>query len=275
MPFTRAGCNVGETGTVNQELENTSVDIPKVFGANSPENAQLTADPDSFKDAETADYVGIGVHCAQGSAFCADAKGVKYGQTSATPTAVSDLLPDEPGGYAGFQALFGHRYVAPQLGAGTPDLSRDGYPVTNAAGNLVDLNGNQINGAFLTNHPGFPGFGSINASQTLAYMSDMLESGVPVVNGYISDIHGNEDIPALSRRARTPRPRSAAAAPATSPRRSTTTRRSARSSSAWPRRASPRRTRSSCSARTRATTRRAPTWAAPSSPPRPAATAPR
>ena len=197
-PFTRAGCNVGETGTVNQELENTSVDIPKVFGANSPENAQLTADPDSFKDAETADYVGIGVHCAPGSAFCADAKGVKYGQTSATPTAVSDLLPDEPGGYAGFQALFGHRYVAPQLGAGTPNVTRDGYPVTNAAGNLVDLNGNQINGAFLTNHPGFPGFGSINASQTLAYMSDMLESGVPVVNGYISDIHGNEDIPALS-----------------------------------------------------------------------------
>ena len=198
VPFTRAGCNVGETGTVNQELENTSVDIPKVFGANSPENAQLTADPDSFKDAETADYVGIGVHCAQGSAFCADAKGVKFGQTSATPTAVSDLLPDEPGGYAGFQALFGHRYVAPQLGAGTPNVTRDGYPVTNAAGNLVDLNGNQINGAFLTNHPGFPGFGSINASQTLAYMSDMLESGVPVVNGYISDIHGNEDIPALS-----------------------------------------------------------------------------
>ena len=40
------------------------MDIPKVFGANSPENAQLTADPDSFKDAENADYVGIAVHCA-------------------------------------------------------------------------------------------------------------------------------------------------------------------------------------------------------------------
>jgi hypothetical protein len=64
VPFTRAGCDVGETGTVNQDLENTSVDIPKVFGANSPENAQLTADTDSFKDAETADYVGIAVHCA-------------------------------------------------------------------------------------------------------------------------------------------------------------------------------------------------------------------
>ena len=29
-------------------------------------------------------------------------------------------------------------------------------------------------------------------------MADMLETGVPVVNGYISDIHGNEFIPGLS-----------------------------------------------------------------------------
>ena len=33
----------------------------------------------------------------------------------------------------------------------------NGYQVTNSAGNLVDLDGNQINGAFLTNHPGLPG----------------------------------------------------------------------------------------------------------------------
>ena len=72
VPFTRAGCDVGDVATVNQELENTAVDIPKVFGANSPEAQQLAADPDSFKDAETADYVGIAVHCAQGSAFCAN-----------------------------------------------------------------------------------------------------------------------------------------------------------------------------------------------------------
>ena len=198
VPFTRAGCDVGDVSTVNQELENTTPDIADAFGANSPEAQQLAADTDSFKDAETADYVGLAVHCAQGNAFCATAKAVKYGQTSPSPTAVADVLPDEPGGYSGFQALFGHRYVAPQLGAGTPDVSRNGFQVTNAAGNLVDENGNQINGAFLTNHPGFPGFGSINASQTLAYMSDLLESGVPVVNGYISDIHGNEDIPGLA-----------------------------------------------------------------------------
>ena len=65
VPFTRAGCDVGDVSTANQELENTTVDFPKVFGANSPEVQQLTADPDSFKDAETADYVGVAVHCAR------------------------------------------------------------------------------------------------------------------------------------------------------------------------------------------------------------------
>jgi hypothetical protein len=197
VPFTRAGCDVGGL-IANIELENTAVDIPKVFGANSPEAQQLAADPDSFKDPEVADYIGVAVHCARGNAFCATAQGVKFGQTSPSPTAVSDLLPDEPGGYSGYQGLFGHRYVAPQLGAGTPNLTHNGYEVTNAAGNLVDLNGNQLNGAFLTNHPGFPGFGSINASQGLAYVADMQEAGVPVTYGYIADIHGNEHIPGVT-----------------------------------------------------------------------------
>ena len=172
-------------------------DIADAFGANSPEAQQLAADPDSFKDPEVADYIGLGVHCAKGSAFCASAEAVKYGQTTPSHTAVPDVLPDEPGGYTGYQALFGHRYIAPQLGAGTASLTHDGYQVTNAAGNLVDLNGNQINGAFLTNHPGFPGYDSINASQSLAYAADMLESGVQVANIYMSDLHGNEFITGL------------------------------------------------------------------------------
>jgi hypothetical protein len=197
VPYTRAGCNVGEVSTANVELENTAVDIPKVFGPNSPEAKQLKADPNPFKDAETADYVGVSVHCAMGQAFCKNAKAVKFGQTKPTHTAVPDLLPTEPGGYTGFQGLFGHRYVAPQLGAGTPNLSRNGFAITNAAGNLVDLKGNQINGGFLST-PGFPGFGPINAAQSLAYMADMLESGVPVVNGYMADVHGNEHIPGLT-----------------------------------------------------------------------------
>jgi hypothetical protein len=196
VPFTRAGCDVGYFSTANTDLENTSVDIPKVFGAGSPEDKQLIADQDSFKDAETADYVGVAVHCAQGSAFCSSAKGVKYGETTATPTAVTDSLPDEPGGYTGYQALFGARYVAPQLGAGTPNLKHNGYEVTNAKGNLVDLNGDEIDNSFLTTHPGFPGFDP-TAPQTLAYMADYLEAGVPVVSAYMADLHEPQDIPSL------------------------------------------------------------------------------
>ncbi len=195
VPFTRAGCNVGDVSTANMVLENTAVDIPKVFGPPSPENAQLQADPDRFKDAEVADYVGVAVHCAQGATFCASAHGTKFGQASPSPTATPDLLPTEPGGYNGYQALFGHRYLAPQLGAGTPNVSRHGYQVTNGAGNLVDLAGNEIDGAFLAGHPGFPGFSDINAAQSLAYVSDMQESGVPITQGYISDLHGNHFMP--------------------------------------------------------------------------------
>jgi hypothetical protein len=196
VPYTRAGCNVGEVASANTVLENTKVDIPKVFGANSPEYAQYLADTDPYKDAETSDYVGVAVHCAKGSAVCASATGVKYGQTTATATASADTLANEPGGYTGYQALFGHKYVASQLGAGTANLTRNGYQVTNAAGNLVDLTGNQLTGAYV-NTPGFPGF-DVTAPQSLAYTADMLESGVPVTYSYISDVHGNEGIPALS-----------------------------------------------------------------------------
>jgi hypothetical protein len=190
VPYTRAGCNVGDVATANAELENTAVDIPKVFGANSPENAQLTADTDPYKDQEANDYVGIAVHCARGSSFCADATAVKYGQSTPSKSAVTDSLPDEPGGYRGYQALFGSKYVAPRLGAGTGSLTRRGYEITDAAGNLVDLNGTELDGQYV-HTPGFPGYGPINAAQSLAYAADMLESGVPVVDTYIADIHGN------------------------------------------------------------------------------------
>jgi len=198
VPYTRAGCNVGDVSTANMVLENAGVDIPTVFGPTSPEAAQLAADHTSSKNSETADYVGVGVHCAQGDSFCATAQGPRGNQMTPSPTATPDLLPTEPGGYNNFSALFGHRYLAPQLGGGTPSVSHNGYLVTNSFGNLVDLDGHQINGPFLTNHPGFPGFTDISASQSLAYMSDLQETGVPVTFGYISDLHGNHHYPGLA-----------------------------------------------------------------------------
>src|SRR3989440_11019207 len=37
VPYTRAGCNFGGVATANVVLENTPVDVAKVFGPNSPE----------------------------------------------------------------------------------------------------------------------------------------------------------------------------------------------------------------------------------------------
>jgi hypothetical protein len=185
VPFTRAGCDVGGVSTANIELENVNPDIANFFGASSPEEAQLNADPDSFKDQEVADYVGLGVHCAQGSSFCS---------TDSRP--VTDVLPDEPGGYNGFDAVFGHKYLQPQLkgaanaAGGMRDVGDNSYQVYDSAGNLVDLNGKEIDGAFLpAGDAGFPGFGGISAAQSLAYVADMQETGVPVTYAYISDAH--------------------------------------------------------------------------------------
>src|SRR5437763_16291875 len=54
VPFTRAGCTVGNFSTANMVLENPNVDVPTVFGAGSPEAVQTAADPDKFKDVEVA-----------------------------------------------------------------------------------------------------------------------------------------------------------------------------------------------------------------------------
>src|SRR3989442_13431854 len=69
VPYTRAGCDVGSVATANTILENTAIDIPTVFGAGSPEAAEVSSNPaQAF-----ADFVGLGVHCAQGSSLCAAA----------------------------------------------------------------------------------------------------------------------------------------------------------------------------------------------------------
>src|SRR6266699_2208435 len=114
VPYTRAGCNVGAVATANTILENTAIDIPTVFGANSPEAQEVASDPNQA----FADFVGIGIHCAQGNALCSDANNGR-----------DDKLPQEPSGYSGFKGLFGHKYVAPQISPSGP---------------LTDLNGNVI-----------------------------------------------------------------------------------------------------------------------------------
>ena len=162
VPFTRAGCDFGAVSTANIVLENNSFDIPKVFGNPSAEYSEFLANP----NLAFTDFVGIAIHCAAGSALCAAANNGK-----------PDLLPDEPGGYTGFNGLFGTKYVNPQLG-GT------------GADNLLlnDLSGQPIMNP-VSGTPGFPGFDGMPASVSLAYVAYMQEHGVPVTYAYISDAH--------------------------------------------------------------------------------------
>ena len=166
VPFTRAGCDVGAFSVANIEFENTTSDIDNVFGPTSAEHNENIAN----RTLATADFVGIAIHCAQGAASLC---------SRPTGHPAADKLPDEPGGYNGFQALFGNKYAAPAI--------------NNSASIVIkDLDGNPI--ADSHGNPGFPGF-SPTPSQTLGYLASMLEAGVPVVYGYIEDAHDNHHFP--------------------------------------------------------------------------------
>jgi hypothetical protein len=161
VPFTRAGCNWGGASTANAVLENIGPDVPKVFGPGSPEAVEVTSNPGQA----FADFVGVAIHCAQGEALCSSAN---HGRP--------DLLPDEPGGYSGFNALFGNKYVAPQISTGP----------------MKDLFGNVIQDSL--GHVGFPGFDGVFPRVTLSYVAAMQEHGVPITFGYISDAHDNHGV---------------------------------------------------------------------------------
>jgi hypothetical protein len=167
VPYTRAGCDVGSVATANTILENTGIDVATVFGPGSPEAVQAAADSPGVAGTQTfADFVGIGVHCASGSALCATANRGR-----------PDLLPDEPPdpstgvSYTGFNGLFGAKYVDPQIGMATP----------------TDLDGNAIKDA--NGHVGFPGFDGMEATVSLSWVAAMQEHGVPITYAYISDAH--------------------------------------------------------------------------------------
>ncbi|HEV2643764.1 MAG TPA: hypothetical protein VGT98_13705, partial [Candidatus Elarobacter sp.] len=144
-------------------------DMTKVFGEGSPEwiegrDAQISPGGTAAGAKALTDFVGIAIHCARGGGIC-----------NKSANAKADTLPDEPGGYAGFKALFGAKYVNPAITGGSPVVN--------------DTAGAPINDPF--GQPGFPGFDGMPANVTLGYVAQMQEAGVPVTFGYISDAHDN------------------------------------------------------------------------------------
>jgi hypothetical protein len=176
VPYTRAGCDFGATALANVVLENTGTgpngDMTKVFGSGSTEwneaVASNAAPPGSAaRNLAQTDFVGIAVHCGAGGGICAG-----------NPNARPDLLPDEPGGYSGFQGLFGAKYVNPAINGGSATMP--------------NLNGTSITDQF--GQPGFPGFDGLFASTTLSYVAQMQEAGIPITYGYISDAHDQHGV---------------------------------------------------------------------------------
>ncbi len=150
VPFTRAGCDVGAFATNGLTLQRLGSDGAGVLDARA-----ASGDPAQAG----ADLLGIAIHCAHSSPLCSSAQ------------ARPDRLPDEPGGYAGFSALFGNRAVQPAI---SPSA-------------VKDINGDAI--------AGFPGASETTAAQALGYAAAMLEAGVPVVYASIGDVraHGASD----------------------------------------------------------------------------------
>jgi hypothetical protein len=176
VPFTRAGCDVGGVGTANIELENTGTgafgDIAQVFGCPSAECTEATASNaapsgTAARALAQTDFVGIAIHCAAGGGIC-----------TGNSNAKADKLPDEPGGYTGFQGLFGAKYVNPAITGGQPAVQdTSGQPITDPFG-----------------QPGFPGFDGMLAKNSLGYVAQMQKAGVPVTYAYISDAHDNHTL---------------------------------------------------------------------------------
>ncbi|MEJ0046430.1 MAG: hypothetical protein WDN04_10130 [Rhodospirillales bacterium] len=97
VAYTRAGCDVAAAGIADIDLENNSTDLITTYGSGSAEYNVGHAGT----GIGTADFEGIALHCAQGSAICAAANALS-GTTNPdglpVSKAVADVLPDEPNG---------------------------------------------------------------------------------------------------------------------------------------------------------------------------------
>src|SRR4029453_6786702 len=144
-------------------------DMTKGFGEGSPEwqegrDSQIAPFATAARAKALTDFVGITVHCGDGGGICNDSANAK-----------PDQLPDEPGGYSGFEGLFGAKYVAPAINDGSVSVD--------------DTNGDPITDPF--GQPGFPGFDGMPAKVTLGYAPQMQEARGPPTFGSLSDAHDN------------------------------------------------------------------------------------
>ena len=116
VPYTSAGCDFAGIGAANMEFENDTTDVSNVFGPSSTQAAfgswsYNTAYKQKFSAGSnlgTTDFEGLAIHCSL-------AQSRTGGLCSTANGGAPDVLPDEPGGYDGYNALFGAVNVDPAL----------------------------------------------------------------------------------------------------------------------------------------------------------------
>jgi hypothetical protein len=216
-PYTRAGCDVGAFSLADMEIENLRTsgnagDISKVFGSSSPE-VTFANGPASTAQ-KVADFEGIAVHCSQADSVAGhlcqpSSGGVSYGGRE-------DSLPDEPGGYTGFNGLFGAAY-ANQVISNPGSFVQSTQDANGTAAGFNDV-APPVSDVFDFSHTatpatctvdggpcpaptplqnsgnnGFPNTFNPSAAQTLGYTAAMQEAGIPVTFAYIADAHDKHD----------------------------------------------------------------------------------
>ena len=235
VPYTRAGCDVGAFSIADMELENTSTsasgDVTSVFGSGSPQSNfvnYVSSHGSSVTAAQKAepatDLEGIAIHCAQ--ADSANGPG-NTGICSPQNGGVADKLPSEPGGYSGFDGLFGAAaanqvlskpgsFVASTVGLGTTANIGGSTAYADVAPPVNDVYNYSVAGCRFcigqgqtgvfgasgasgpivsssikdaSGNNGFPNVFNPSAAQTLGYVAAMQEAGVPVTFAYIADLH--------------------------------------------------------------------------------------
>ena len=141
VPFTRAGCDVGEVAHREHGA--------REHGASTSRPSSAPARPRQARSPPTARRTARRRSPTSSASASTAPRDRRSAARRRTPSA--DLLPDEPGGYAGFKGLFGAKYVNPVIKPGGP---------------MTDLDGNRSRTQ--TGHVGFPGFDGMDATDSLS-----------------------------------------------------------------------------------------------------------
>ncbi|MGO9892285.1 MAG: hypothetical protein ACLP0L_30910 [Solirubrobacteraceae bacterium] len=116
VAITRAGCDFAGVGSADMEFENDTSDLKNVYGANSTQyqfgNWSYNTAYDQYNDPGSnlgeTDYEGLAIHCSLRNS---EMGGICSSGNGGEP----DTLPSEPGGYSGYNALFGAININPFL----------------------------------------------------------------------------------------------------------------------------------------------------------------